>query len=84
MPLYDYNCPTCELTFEVSRSFADANLAALCPLCSKAAVRQVTLPMTTFTRGAAAAKVSGTPTPRSSNWYHGGHSHGPGSAPHSH
>lgn len=33
MPLYAYQCQTCDDTFEMRRSFAEASLATACPTC---------------------------------------------------
>lgn len=85
MPLYDYACAACELTFEVSRSFADADVPADCPMCDKPAKRQLSVPMATFTRGAAADNARSRPGASEKRWAGGhGHSHAPGTAPHSH
>ena len=86
MPLYDFRCSSCDLDFEVSRSFATADEPALCPFCSRPAVRQVTLPMSVYTKGAAAERTLSSPSPgrESASWYHHGNSHGSGSGSHSH
>ena len=85
MPLYDYHCTECELTFEVSRSFADADVPAHCPMCDEPAKRQLSVPMATFTRGAAAAGALDRSSAPERRWGGGhGHSHAPGTAPHSH
>lgn len=88
MPLYDYTCERCGLLFEVSRSFKDADLAAHCPTCEIPAKRQLSIPMATFTRGAAAESLRQQPldggAPKSSRWSHHGHSHGTGADSHSH
>ncbi|MCX7618665.1 zinc ribbon domain-containing protein [Tepidiforma sp.] len=85
MPLYDYRCDRCGLEFEVSRSIKDSDIPADCPMCSVPAKRLFTPPMMTFTRGAARESL-GTPAPPAggSRWSHHGHSHGPGTRPHSH
>ncbi|GIW13465.1 MAG: hypothetical protein KatS3mg062_0904 [Tepidiforma sp.] len=85
MPLYDYHCERCGLDFEVSRSIKDSDIPADCPMCSVPATRVFTPPMMTFTRGAARESL-GNPAPRGggSRWSHHGHSHGPGTRPHSH
>jgi putative FmdB family regulatory protein len=87
MPRYDYSCGPCDLTFEVSRSFADADLPVFCPMCERRAARDISVPIATFTRGAAmdvppsAAAAAST---ASSKWSHFGHSHGYGVGGHSH
>jgi putative FmdB family regulatory protein len=85
MPLYDYHCEPCSLDFEVSRSIKDADIPPFCPMCGLTARRVFTAPMMTFTRGAARENLSNpAPGGGSSRWSHHGHSHGPGSRPHSH
>lgn len=84
MPLYDYACADCDLTFEVSRSFADADVPADCPMCGEPAKRQLTVPMSVFTRGAAAENARERTASTPARWSHHGHSHGPGAASHTH
>jgi len=83
VPLYEYSCEPCNLTFEVSRSFKDSDLPALCPMCDVAARKLISVPLTTFTRGAASAQPAPAPA-SASRWSHHGPSHGPGAANHSH
>ena len=84
MPLYDYECDRCHLSFEVSRSMKDSDVPADCPLCNVKARRVFSAPMT-FTRGASAQESLSSPAPPSApRWSHHGHSHGPGSSAHSH
>ena len=79
MPLYDYACDACEFAFEVSRSFARADEPVACPLCGESAKRQLTLPLTTFTRGGYAEKARENPPSHTiSGGARPGHSHGPG------
>ena len=33
MPLYEYRCPHCELTFDLLRPFSKADALATCPKC---------------------------------------------------
>jgi putative FmdB family regulatory protein len=40
MPRYDYHCPACESTFEVSRRFADADAPLDCPRCGGPVTRK--------------------------------------------
>ncbi|MGD9933815.1 MAG: FmdB family zinc ribbon protein [Dehalococcoidia bacterium] len=82
MPRYDYSCGPCDLQFEVSRSFAEADKPVYCPFCEAPAVRGVSIPLATFTRGSAAS--SPLPAAPSSRWSHHGHSHGPGATGHAH
>ena len=84
MPLYDYRCAACDLTFEVARSFADSDVPAHCPMCDAVASRQLSVPMATFTKGAAAQSAQSSWSGGSSKWSHHGHSHGPGTGGHSH
>lgn len=85
MPLYDYACGPCNLTFEVSRSFKDAEVGAQCPMCDREAKRVLSTPMMTFTRGAAAeASRNSFGAAAASKWSHHGHSHGSGTGAHSH
>jgi putative FmdB family regulatory protein len=88
MPLYDFHCEPCDLYFEVSRSFKDSEVPAFCPTCDRKAKREMSVPMATFTRGAAAeglsASLNGGGASAGARWSHGGHSHGPGAGGHSH
>lgn len=84
MPLYDYHCDRCGLDFEVSRSLKDSDVPADCPMCNVQARRIFTPPMMTFTRGAARESTPGPAPSSGARWSHHGHSHGPGTRPHSH
>ncbi len=84
MPRYEYACQACDLTFEAVRSFADADVPAHCPMCDNPARKMISMPMATFTRGAASAQPSPAPASSAARWSHHGHSHGPGAASHSH
>ena len=33
MPLYEYRCPHCEITFDMLRPFSKADAPATCPQC---------------------------------------------------
>jgi putative FmdB family regulatory protein len=77
VPLYDFECAECNVTFEVSRSFADSDVPAHCPRCEKQARRLLSAPLTVFTRGGAAESLRAPGT--AARWSHHGHSHGPGS-----
>jgi putative FmdB family regulatory protein len=87
MPLYDYECKTCDLMFEVSRSFKDADLGADCPTCFEPAKRVLSAPMT-YTKGAALSALNansgGATAGAASRWSHFGHSHGTSASSHSH
>ena len=41
MPKYEYSCPACGTTFEVKRSFSDADKAVKCPKCKTRAKKQI-------------------------------------------
>lgn len=84
MPLYDYSCPGCKLDFEVSRTFKEADDPVYCPMCNTESKRQLSVPMTTFTRGSAAESLRQGPAFAPSKWSHHGHSHGSGTGTHSH
>jgi putative FmdB family regulatory protein len=79
VPRYAFRCTTCELEFEVSRSIRDAGAEASCPADGAPAARIFTVPQMNFNR-----PPSSTPAPPSSSYSHHGHSHGPGTAAHSH
>lgn len=46
MPLYDYNCQSCDLVFEVSRGINEEAIDAPCPSCGSLHTNQVFLPST--------------------------------------
>ncbi len=76
---YPFRCPACGLEFEVSRPARDAGADASCPADGAAAARVFTVPSMNFNR-----PPSTMPAPPSSGFSHSGHSHGPGTAHHSH
>ena len=41
MPLYEYHCPSCDLTFEVLTSLSEASKKKPCPECGRRAPRIV-------------------------------------------
>jgi putative FmdB family regulatory protein len=49
MPIYEYNCPDCETTFELMRPLREADEDAVCPGCHKKA-RRIMSPCVPFTR----------------------------------
>jgi putative FmdB family regulatory protein len=79
MALYDFHCPRCGLDFEVSRSISQATEPAYCPSDGTEATRVFTMPATIQKIG-----LRGKPAPRPRGYSHYGHSHGPGTAGHSH
>jgi putative FmdB family regulatory protein len=79
VPRYAFRCTACELEFEVSRAIRDAGAEASCPADGAPAARIFTVPQMNFNR-----PPSSTPAPPSSSYSHHGHSHGPGTAAHSH
>lgn len=84
MPIYPFACDACGAEFEVSRKIAAMRDPAACPACGEAARRVFTgLTVTGLATppGPAAKKPN---TGGVGGWSHGGHSHGPGSAGHTH
>jgi putative FmdB family regulatory protein len=78
MPRYDFTCPQCNLTFEVSRPLSRASEPASCPNDGTEAVRVFTMPMS-FVQGGTVGASDPPPAPPSGGHSHGhGHSHGPG------
>ncbi len=80
MPIYPYVCDPCGAEFEVSRKMSAMREPAPCPACGEVARRVftgVTVTGKAPAPGPAAVKPAG-------GWSHGGHSHGPGSAGHTH
>jgi putative FmdB family regulatory protein len=53
MPLYEYQCATCDAQFEVLRSMSQANSPLACPRCAHTDVRKM------ISRFAAVSKDSG-------------------------
>ena len=47
MPRYDYHCPACDNTFELTQSF-DSEPAADCPVCGSSARRLISHPAIHF------------------------------------
>ncbi len=39
MPIYEYHCKNCEVTFEVMKSFSSYKKTEKCPTCKKNSVR---------------------------------------------
>jgi putative FmdB family regulatory protein len=78
---YPFRCPACGLEFVVSRPASDAAAGAACPADGTAAERVFTVPEMNMNRPAPPA---GAPRPPARGFSHSGHSHGPGTAAHSH
>ena len=41
MPIYEYNCPTCQTKFEMLRPISQSDEKAECPTCGKLSVRAI-------------------------------------------
>ena len=41
MPLYEYECPSCQLKFELLKSFSSADEGISCPRCQNGARRKL-------------------------------------------
>lgn len=65
MPRYDYRCPSCDLLFEVQRSFADT-ADVLCPACS-AAAKKVFSPAAVVFKGSGFHNTDYRPRPSESS-----------------
>jgi putative FmdB family regulatory protein len=76
---YPFCCTRCGLEFEVSRPIRETGQEASCPADGAVAQRIFTVPAMNFNRPPSAA-----PAAPSSGYSHSGHSHGPGTAGHSH
>jgi putative FmdB family regulatory protein len=85
MPLYDFRCTKCGMEFEVARPLSRASEPAMCPMDGGECERIFTMP-NTFVKGGTGRNSDEVPKPPSQqgSWSHFGHSHGPGSAGHSH
>jgi len=85
MPVYDFHCPECETTFEVSRGFAAASNPVHCPADNALCQRIYTMPAVVSRGGAAPVEPSSSPsTTPPSKWNSHGHTHGPGGYNHTH
>lgn len=65
MPRYDYRCPSCDLLFEVQRSFADT-ADVLCPTCSTTA-KKVFAPAAVVFKGSGFHNTDYRPQPSESS-----------------
>jgi len=84
MPLYDFTCDGCQLTFEVGRSFADSDVPAHCPVCDRQARREFSAPVVNTGARADSGAGAGGRASGGASWSHFGHSHGAGARGHSH
>jgi putative FmdB family regulatory protein len=76
---YTFRCPTCALEFDVSRPVSEAGKSAACPVDGSTSERVFTMPNTNFNRPKPAYPASS-----GGGYSHSGHSHGPGTRPHTH
>jgi len=51
MPLYEYNCPHCEVTFDMLRPFSKADEPAPCPQCGGLDTRRKVSAFASFSKG---------------------------------
>lgn len=61
MPIYEYTCSDCELTFELMRPLSEADKDAPCPRCHSQA-RRIMSPCASFSKSSngETSRVSGT------------------------
>jgi len=61
MPIYEYNCPDCDITFELMRPLSEADKDASCPRCHHQS-RRIMSPCVSFTRDSIGltSRVSGS------------------------
>ncbi len=61
MPIYEYTCADCDLTFELMRPFSEADKEASCPRCHNRA-RRIMSPCICFSKnsGGEMSRVSGS------------------------
>lgn len=50
MPVYEYSCPACDLTFELRRPFSESGDEACCPRCQAPARKLLSL-FSAFSKG---------------------------------
>ena len=51
MPLYEYNCPHCEVVFDILRPFSRADDPAPCPRCQGLDTRRKVSAFASFSKG---------------------------------
>jgi putative FmdB family regulatory protein len=61
MPRYEYRCPTCDTTFELRRSMAEANDPASCPDGHPDAVRLLSVFASVGTSSGGSSAPAGPP-----------------------
>ena len=84
MALYDFQCPKCELEFEVSRPITRAGEPAYCPVDGEESARIFTMPNTFVKRRTGDAVPAPPAGAGGSGFSHFGHSHGASDGTHSH
>ncbi len=58
MPLYEYRCPHCEITFDKLRPFSQADAPIACPECQGEDVKRLISAFASFGRGSDGAMHS--------------------------
>ncbi len=60
MPIYEYTCPDCDITFELMKPFSEADKDASCPRCHNQA-RRIMSPCVSFSKNSngETSRVSG-------------------------
>ncbi|MCD6520826.1 MAG: zinc ribbon domain-containing protein [Anaerolineae bacterium] len=59
MPLYEYYCPHCELTFELRRPFSQADDPAPCPQCQAEDTKRMLSTFVCMSQGGTSASSGG-------------------------
>jgi putative FmdB family regulatory protein len=64
MPLYAYHCPTCQRSFDVRKTFAEADSPTSCPHCNAANAQRRLANVAIFSAsgGGAVRAVAGAPS----------------------
>lgn len=84
MPKYDFVCTSCGTVFEAFRAFAQGTEGVVCPDDGAETVRLFSPPMDMYVHGGKSSQVDSGPLPTQRSRGGHGHSHAPGTAPHSH